>query len=210
MKAPWVCTRCMGPLESPGLMTSDWRCDRHGAVLPLEPPVQPRSELVHAQASTAQVPVWLPWPLPSGWVVTGIARAGDERTGVRAVAVACSGPAPLGGQGELVIVAEDPGVGLGACFAGMDESDPGAAVFGTAANAKVIAAGRPTALWTVGQRNDRAAYVGEAEGSWLWAVLWPANAGYLLADDVTLVDLREHAAAFDLPCGALSPRLKAP
>lgn len=209
MSAAPVCVRCFGPLNSPGLMNSAWRCDRHGAVLPLEVAGPPRSDALHAHAEQAQVPVWLPWPLPKGWVVTGLARAGDARTGIRAVAVACSGPAPLGGQGELVIVAEDPGTGLGACFAGMDEADPGPAMLGAPSTARVSTAGHPTAVWAVGQRDDRAAYVGEAHGLWLWTVLWPADAGHLLADDLTLVDLRDHASGFEVPCGALSPHLPA-
>ena len=60
------------------------------------------------------LPLWCPWPLPPGWTLTGVAWAGDDRTGVRATAVACSGPAPLGGgPADLVFVAEEPGVGLG-------------------------------------------------------------------------------------------------
>jgi hypothetical protein len=208
---PWTCPRCMGPVEPPGLMNSAWRCGRHGEVLPLQIHGQPTSPLIHAQARSAQVPVWLPWPLPAGWVVTGFARAGDERSGVQATALACSGPAPLGGQGELVLVAEEPGVGLGACFAGLEHADPGATMLRSASTAKVTARGRPTAMWAVGEHlDDRAAYIGEAEGLWLWAILWPADAGHLLADDLSVVDLRDEAATFDLPCGALSPRLTSP
>ncbi len=206
-----VCPRCFGSVRPPGLMSSAWQCEQHGDVLPLQSPMQPRSDLLHAHAATAEVPVWLPWPLPIGWVVTGLARAGDERSGVRATALACSGPAPLGGQGELVLVAEEPGIGLGACFAGLDHADPGATMLRAASSAKVTARGRPTALWAVGDHpDDRAAFVGEAEGLWLWAVLWPADAGHLLADDLSVVDLRDEAATFDLPCGALSPRLTSP
>lgn len=48
----------------------------------------------------------------------GGASAGDERTGARATAVALAGPSPLGGPADLVLVAEEPGVGLGARLAG--------------------------------------------------------------------------------------------
>jgi hypothetical protein len=48
--------------------------------------------------------------------------------------------------------------------------------------------------------------VGEAEGLWLWAVLWPADAGYLFAEDVNLHDLRE-AAPGPLIFGVPSPYL---
>ena len=73
----------------------------------------------------AAVPIWLPWPLPPGWLVTGFAGAGDERSGTRGCAVAVSGPNPVGGPGEMVLVSEELGVGLGARFAGLDGPDPG-------------------------------------------------------------------------------------
>ena len=72
------------------------------------------------------MPLWCPWPLPPGWTVTGVAGPATSAPGVRATAVACSGPAPLGGgPADLVFVAEEPGVGLGTRFAGMPGPDPG-------------------------------------------------------------------------------------
>jgi hypothetical protein len=56
---------------------------------------------------------------------------------------------------------------------------------------------------------DRAVYVGEALGCWIWAVLWPGTAGFLLIDDFVLTDLRDAGHELDVPCGALSPRLTA-
>ena len=153
------------------------------------------------------VPVWLPWPLPRGWLVTGFATAGDERTGWRATAVACSGPAPLGGVADLVLVAEEPGVGLGARFAGVDGPDPGTVPVDRAPDAKVPVAGHPTAMWGLEGPDDRAVYVGEAHACWVWAVLWPASDGFLLIDDYVLVDLRDAGRDLDVPFGALSPRL---
>src|SRR5262249_24102812 len=74
------------------------------------------------------VPVWCPWPLPRGWTVTGIAWAGDERTGPRATALCLSGPAPLGeGPADAVFVAEEPGGGLGPPPAGSPGPDRGPA-----------------------------------------------------------------------------------
>ncbi len=76
-------------------------------------------------------------------------------------------------------------------------------------HAKVLAAGRPTALWNVpGVPPDRAVFAGEARGIWLWAVVWPEQSGLLLYDELVLTDLREAGAEVDLlPCGAVSPRL---
>jgi hypothetical protein len=194
-------------LHAPGLWSSSWLCDQHGAVAPLQPAAQPTAELLHRVAAASAVPVWSPWPLPKGWLITGLASAGDERSGARATVVACSGPAPLGGVGELVLVAEEPGVGLGARFAGLEGPDPGAVPDTKPAHAKIHAAGHPTAMWALEGAPDRAVYVGEALGCWLWAVLWPESAGFLLIDEFVLTDLREVSSEVDLPFGALSPRL---
>jgi hypothetical protein len=62
-------------------------------------------------------------------------------------------------------------------------------------------------MWALEGAPDRAVYVGEALGCWLWAVLWPESAGFLLIDEFVLTDLREVSSEVDLPFGALSPRL---
>jgi hypothetical protein len=120
--------------------------------------------------------------------------------------VACSGPSPLGGGAELLLIAEAPGVGLGARYAGLPGPDPGIDVGSQVPHAKVEAAGHPTAMWCI-DVPDAAVYVGEAKGNWLWAILWPSTAGVLLLEDVILRDLRSHSVLPDLPFGSLSPRL---
>ncbi|MDQ1614162.1 MAG: hypothetical protein QOJ60_101, partial [Actinomycetota bacterium] len=69
------CPRCGQELHAPGLWSSQWACAQHGAVPPLQPVVQPTAEVLAAVAGHSNVPVWLPWPLPRGWLVTGIAQA---------------------------------------------------------------------------------------------------------------------------------------
>lgn len=207
MKAEPSCPRCGGTLRAPGLWSSSWLCESHGPVHPMQPVAQPTAEQLHALVAHTGVPVWLPWPLPRGWLVTGLASAGDERTGARATVVACSGPAPLGGVGELVLVAEEPGVGLGTRYAGIEGPDPGSVPDTRPPDAKVQAAGHPTAMWSMEAPSDRAVYVGEALGCWFWAVLWPETAGFLLIDDFQMIDLREIGPGLDVPFGALSPRL---
>jgi hypothetical protein len=44
-------------------------------------------------------------------------------------------------------------------------------------------------------------------GLWLWAVLWPESAGFLLIDEFVLTDVRDAGHDIDVPFGALSPRL---
>ncbi|KWW99294.1 hypothetical protein LI90_928 [Carbonactinospora thermoautotrophica] len=176
-------------------------------IQPLHAAGQPSMEAVRAVVGRAMVPVWVPWPLPAGWVVTGITDAG-ERSASWATVVACSGPNPCGGPGDLLLVAEEPGVGLGARYAGMDGPDPGPLPEWTGPHTKITAAGHDTPLWCVPGASDRAVFVGEAMGLWLWAVLWPASAGCLMYDEINLIDLREAGPVAEmLPFGALSPRI---
>ncbi|WP_407952009.1 DUF6758 family protein [Plantactinospora sonchi] len=227
-------------------MHSAWRCPHCGPVAPLhvaehigpeivastveriiaDPVADPTVDRVpglvdrvdRADPSTPPVPLWCPWPLPSAWTITGVGWAGDDRSGVRATAVACSGPSPLGGgPADLVLVAEEPGVGLGARLAGTTGIDPGPELTDAlteagpghaerVAPAKVTAGGHPTPLWAVKSPTDRSAYAGEARGIWLYAITWPASAGYLLAEDVVLHDLAEWTPS-ELVYGAPSPYL---
>lgn len=190
-------------------MTSSWDCERHGPVHPLHVHAKPAVEALHKVASSCAVPLWAPLPLLPGWTLTGLATAGDDRAPAKATVMALTGPSPLGGPADLLLVAEEPGVGLGARYAGLDEVDPGFTVTG-APDAKVEAAGHPTALWRSPSADDRAAFVGEAMGVWLWAVLWPPAAELVLLEHVVLHDLRHVAhESVDLPIGAPSPRLSA-
>ncbi|AXG80109.1 DUF6758 family protein [Streptomyces paludis] len=204
------CPKCGGRLRAPGLFADSWQCDAHGIVHPLQPVIPPSVEALEVVVHRARVPVWMPWPLPIGWLFTGVAYAGDERSGGRATAVACSGPGPLGGAGELLLVAEELGVGLGARYAGIEGPDPGSAIHADKPpQTKLLAAGRPTPLWHVPEApQDRAVFAGEALGLWLWAIVWPEQSGMLLYDELVLTDLREAGQGTELlPCGALSPRL---
>ncbi|MTK01537.1 hypothetical protein FF096_05730 [Micromonospora sp. CP22] len=208
-------------------MHAESRCPDCGPVAPLHVPERIGAEivasvvdLIQTAARPAQptVPLWCPWPLPPGWTATGVAWAGDDRLGVRATAVACAGPAPLGGgPADLIFVAEEPGVGLGARYAGVSGpdagpelaealADPGPGHPGHVGRAGIRVAGHPTPLWLVNSLSDRSAYAGEALGMWLYAIAWPASAGHLLAEDVLLHDLVEWTPP-ELVYGAPSPYL---
>jgi hypothetical protein len=176
-------------------------------VLPLHVLPTATPEAVELVRSAARVPLWAPSPLLPGWTITGVGWAGDDRSGTRATVLACTGPAPLGGVADLLLVAEEPGVGLGAGYAGLPATAATPDLSGPAA-AKVHVAGHPTALWTVlGAPAGRAVLAGEALGVWLWAVLWPAEAGYVLLEHVVLHDVRERIPA-DFVLGAPSPYLQ--
>ncbi|MFF5174250.1 DUF6758 family protein [Micromonospora sp. NPDC000089] len=221
------CPRCAGAVRPPDLMHGESRCVRCGPVAPLHVPehvdAQIVASVVDRVAATSGAPrpappLWCPWPLPPGWTVTGVAWAGDDAAGIRATAIACAGPAPLGGgPADLVLVAEEPGVGLGARLAGVPGPDPGpqlvealtAPPVGRAGHvepARIRVGGHPTPLWLVNSSTDRSAYAGEARGMWLHAIAWPASAGHLLAEDVVLHDLTEWTPP-ELVYGAPSPYL---
>jgi hypothetical protein len=196
-------------LRAPGLWSSAWECPRHGGVHPYTVLSHLGPDAVQHVVDRAGVPLWLPEGLPHGWLCCGIGYAGDERTGARATVTGMAGPNPLGGGAELLIVAEEPGVGLGARHAGLSEPDPGAGFDAGPPHAKVFAASHPTALWSVPGADDRAVFVGEAKGQWLWAVVWPASAGVLMYEEVTLSDARDRTTLLDLEFGTPSPRLTA-
>ncbi|GAA1800419.1 hypothetical protein GCM10009682_22540 [Luedemannella flava] len=199
------------------MTSSQWRCDRCGEVDPFYVSERISPEILGAvrdrvRAADEALPIWCPWPLLPGWTVSGVGWVGDDRSPPQGTVVACSGPAPLGnGPADLVLVAERPGTGLGACLAGLPGPDPGdclkAAVGGAVAHAKVRAAGHPTPLWSVTAGDGRCAYVGEARGLWLYVIAWPAAAGYLLAEQVFLQDLADCLPS-ELVYGAPSPQLR--
>jgi hypothetical protein len=189
------------------MFSTQWRCDVHGDVVPLQPVPAIGPATVADVANRSSVPVWLAWPLPTGWLVTGLGWAGDDRTGPRAVAVAYTGPAPRGGPADLVLLAEEPALGWGAGLAGLDGADPGPHLVDGSPALKVLVDGHPTPLWQVPTAPDRTAYVGEADGRWLWAIAWPDDAGLVLHGVAGLHDLRDGWRP-DLPLGAPTSRLR--
>ncbi|HEY0560729.1 MAG: hypothetical protein JWM48_1631 [Mycobacterium sp.] len=211
------CPRCGGPLTPardaaaasttlPGA-SSPWECAIHGPVAPYTVAPEPSAEVLADLVRWAPVPVWLPDPLPAGWRMSGLAWVGDEALGGTAgaaVVTALSGPHPLGGSADMLFVAEDPGVGLGARLAGLGGIDAGDLVQG-APTGKLSAGRHPTPVWEVvaggpdGQPSpdpfhgaqERVALVGEADGCWLWWILHPLSAGLLTVEPPSLVDLRD-------------------
>ena len=202
-----VCVRCRGALLTPEVAGA-WTCPHHGVVEPLHPALPAEPHHLADAASSSAVPVWVPRPLLPGWVASGVRRTGGTGP-ARAVAVGFLGPGLAARQVELVVVAEEPGVGLGASYAGIPTTDPGPELASLPCDTKITADGHPTAMWSL-PVSDRAAYVGEAAGLWLWTVVWPVSEWMVLHDDLRLVDLRapdNRVLAGELPVGVLSPRL---
>lgn len=201
-----TCPRCGDAVRAPGLWSSGWQCAVHGEVPPYHVMVNTGPDAISHVVGQATVPVWLARGLPGGWLCSGVAYAGDERTGACATVVGHTGPSPLGGAAEVIVVAEEPMVGLGARHAGLTAADPGLDVGSRRPESRISVGGHDTPLWSVPTVDDRAAFAGEAKGLWLWLVVHPAAAGVLVYDDVALVDLRE-APTGDLEFGSLSARL---
>ena len=203
MSASPICPRCGEPLVvRPGSTAQAW-CHTHGAVSPLHYTTLLAHDAITAVTTDAAVPAWVPDPMPTGWSVTGLAWGGEPSA--RAIVVNCAGPAPLGGAAEIVLVAEEPGMGVGCGYAGLPGPDPGDVISGPS-SADVKAAGQRAALWAVPTDDGRAAFVGEAYGVWLWLVMWPASTAWLLAEQLELLDLRDRLYP-DLPLGPPSEHL---
>ncbi len=201
------CVRCGGALRPPGPTADGWECVQHGDVAPLRTVAPLQESTMQAVAGDSRVPLWQLVPPPVGWTVGGIAYAGEDQATV-ATAVAWAGPSPLGGDADLLVVAEEPGVGLGARHAGIDGLDVGDWIGGRPFE-HVEIGGRPVALWACEDvPAGRTALVGEAEGAWLWLVFWPAGAETLLAEGLVLADARQRLVP-QQP-GAASQRLLAP
>ena len=191
------------------MLSPGWRCTTHGPVLPAKMSSSLTEQWVRNVANLSDVPLWLPWPLPAGWMVTGAVSVGDEKSAGPACALLCSGPGARAGPAELALIAEEPGVGLGAGYAGLPGPDVGTGPLEGAPTTRVVAGQHDVPLWEVALptgQPDRSVYVGEAEGCWLWAVAWPMEAGLVLHDSVRLVDMRDPGHVLDFPLGAVSPR----
>jgi hypothetical protein len=203
------CPRCGGAVRPPDIAVSAWRCADCGPVPPVWMATRLDDDAVDAVAGRVAggVPLWCPWPLPSGWLVTGVGWAGDDRDGASATVLTCSGPSPIhAGPADLVIIAEKPGVGLGNRYAGLAGTHPGE-LPDAQPHARIKAGGRDTPMWSVTGATDRVAYIGEAGGLWLYAIAWPADAGYLLAEPIELTDLNDWRPT-ELVYGAPSPQLR--
>lgn len=188
------CPRCSAPVAEWGVgPDAGWSCPDHGAVHPLWRPAEVSYDAFVDHLQTAGAfPTYLPWPMSPGWSVTDFAVVGDRPDRGRAVMTCCSGTSELDGPVDVLVVAEEPGTGLGARCAGTRHEDPGVGAGPPAVRVRIDS--QQVSLWPVstsGQTGewDRSVVVGEAHGRWLWLVLRPASAMLLLQDDWILRDV---------------------
>jgi hypothetical protein len=207
-----TCPRCGLEVQPPQAGSDAWTCVQHGDIAPVHPAIAGSDEALRLLGPRSQVPLWSPVPLPLGWTVSGVRVAGDDHTGTVAAVVAYSGPNPLMVEpddqptADLLLVSEQPGVGLAAHIAGLPGIDPGTAVAAGVPNLKLLVAGHETPLWAV-DVDGVAAYVGEAAGVWLWAIAWPQTAAAVMLEDFEVRDTRDPDNLRDLRYGSLSIRL---
>ncbi|MGI9156193.1 MAG: DUF6758 family protein [Marmoricola sp.] len=184
------CPRCPSPVTAG---EDEWRCPDHGPITPLWRPTTAGYEsLVEHLGRCGPFPTLMPWPPRPGWAVTDfgcVARPGHE---ARASFFSCSGASALDGVVEVSVVSEEAGVGLGARCAGVRHTDPGADIAGPP-QARLHVDGRPLPMWAVSTSDtagfDRSVFAGEAQGRWLWLVMHPASAAFLLNDEWVLSDV---------------------
>ena len=206
MSSEATCPRCGAALLAPTVMHEQFECSQHGPVPPSHRPSLPDVEALVSLAARSDLPFLVPWPLPASWLFAGLQLVGGGRHPLDAVVLGFTGHGMTEGPSDVVIVAEKPGTGVGARSAGIAEPDID--LTARPSTTKVKAAGWLTPLWAI-DTPDRAVYVGQADGCWLWFVSWPDTAWSVLDDNLTLIDLRESGAPVDLPTGALLPRLQA-
>ncbi len=169
--------------------------------------IDPLAAVLGGEINEVSMPLWSPWPVPSGWTFSGLAYTEADDDG--AATVSCwAGPDPFGDPAELLLICEEAGAGVGSHFAGLSMSYPTPGVGEGPPHAKFDLEGHPVPLWSVQASPDRAVYAGEAAGRWLWVVVHPAESSALMVEPMHLVDARQLGAELTvLPVGEISPRL---
>jgi hypothetical protein len=186
------------------------KCPVHGAVTPLWRATAPSYDAFTTHLRLAGgFPTYLPWPLGSGWRVSDFGVVSGDG-GANATVTVSSGTSELDGPVDVLIVAEEAGVGLGGRCAGLVGSDPGSD-FGIGPPAsRVRIRSQSVPLWPVSTAAsgelDRSVLAGEAEGRWLWVVLMPASAVLMFRDEWLLKDVSGSGPYLvDLPFAGPAP-----
>lgn len=198
-----TCPRCPSAAEESG---GGYACAQHGPITPLWRPLKADYEsFAEVVRRAGGVPTYLPWPMSPGWSIADFGCVADDRHALATVTTT-SGTSDLDGPVQITVVAEDPGVGLGARCAGADYVDPGEQVGRGPHDVQLRVAGRPVRMWSVdggdGEPLERAVFAGEALARWLWLVVRPAAAALLLRDEWIFADVSEFGPeAVEMPFG---------
>lgn len=201
------CPRCASPVED---RQGAFLCAHHGRVSPFHRPAEIGYDaFADVVRQAGSMPLYLPWPMSPGWTIADFGHVGVDRD-AEATFTTTAGTSDLDGPVEVTVVAEDPGVGLGARVAGVREVDPGHQAGRGPQSIRVRAGGRSVPLWMVevedGELLEKAVFAGEAEGRWLWVVVRPASAALLLRDEWLLADVTGFGpGALEMPFGGPRP-----
>lgn len=201
------CPRCRERL-----VPADAPCPFHGSQPPLWRPEETAYEGFAAHLRQADgFPTYLPWPMVAGWRVSDFGVVAGL-SGRPAATVTCStSTTDADGRIDVMVVAEEAGVGLGGRCAGLPTADPGDG-FGQgppAVRVRIGSQGVP--LWPVSTSGaagelDRSVVAGEAGGRWLWIVLLPASAVLLMKEEWVLRDVSQDGPHLvDLPIEGPGP-----
>lgn len=202
------CPRCTADVLAAG---EEWSCPTHGPIDPLWRPEQADyATFADLVGRSEELPTYLPWPMSPGWSISDFGCVdGGGRT--HATVTTTVGTSDLDGPVEVTVIAEEPGVGLGARCAGTAYDDPGEQI-GHGPHAIVVRAdGRPVRMWAVDPADDdalfaKSVFAGEADGRWLWLVIRPASAALLLRDEWLLADVTGFGPeALEMPFGGAKP-----
>ena len=196
MRLHAACPRCGSVLTAAAGDQGDgrWSCPLHEEVQPCWRATEVSYEAFAEHLVLSRgLPTWITWPLPVGWTVSDFGCVGGEGVPPRATFATCSGLTPEDGGVSLVVVTEEPGVGLGAHLAGVPHSDPGRADWDQPPALRLRVDGASVPLWPVPRTvvegdEDRTVLAGEAQGRWLWVVVRPAEAVLGLVDRASLGD----------------------
>jgi hypothetical protein len=203
------CPRCREELRR---ADGEAECAVHGVLDPLWRPGEVTyDEFVEHLRLADGFPTYLPWPMSPGWTVTDFGVVADASGRASASLACCSGTSELDGPVDVFVVAEEPGVGLGARCAGLPGDDPGPEIGEGPPPVRVRVGSLAVPLWAVTTSGaehelDRSVFAGEALGRWLWLVLRPASAMLLLRDDWILRDVSDLGAPLvEMPFGGHRP-----
>jgi hypothetical protein len=188
------CVLCAAPVvEADG----EWACPDHGVTAPLwRAPEASYDAFVEHLRLAGPFPTYVPWPMGPGWSVTDFAVVAAQQGRGTAALTCTSGTSELDGPVDVLVVAEEAGIGLGARCAGTRHTDPGYEIGYRSPSARVRIGSQTVNLWDISTSSfdgefDRSVLAGEAAGRWLWIVLRPASALLLFRDDWILRDVSD-------------------